>query len=126
MEQQIQPQAAGIVQVSMPKELSELVPDREYRWSVTLVCNPARPSADAFIHTWIKRVPVTPELTQQLAATTSERERALTYAQAGLWYDALEAISTAYAANPNDQSILEDRLLLLDQIGLSQVVRQER
>lgn len=126
IEQQIQPPAAGIIQVPMPKELPELVPDREYRWSVTLVCNPARPSADAFIHTWIKRVPVTPELTQQLTATTSEREHALTYAQAGLWYDALGAISTAYAANPNDQSILEDRLLLLDQAGLSQVVGQER
>jgi len=61
-------------------------------------------------------VPTSPRLAQQLTATTSERERALIYAQAGLWYDALTAISTAHALNPRDPSILEDRLLL-DQVG---------
>jgi hypothetical protein len=54
-------------------------------------------------------------LTQKIAAASSERDRALIYAEAGLWYDALEAISTAYRDNLKDKSILEDRLLLLEQ-----------
>lgn len=125
LEQQVRPQA-GIVQFKMPQNLPELVSGRDYRWSVTLVCNPERPSANAFIQTWIKRVPTTPELSQQIAATSSERDRSLIYAQAGLWYDALEAISTAHSTYPNDKSLLEERLLLLDQAGLSQVATQER
>jgi len=143
VEQQIQPQA-GIIQLKMPEDLPELVPGREYRWSVTLVDNPDRPSANPFVQSRIKRVPMTPdlELTQELAAAAAEsdsspetlpnspaetlRDRAMIYAQAGLWYDALEAISAAYAANPNDQSILEDRLKLLDQVGLDYVTTQER
>lgn len=125
-EQQIQPQAAGIMQLEMPKNLPELVPSKEYRWSVTLLCNPERPSANPFIQTWIQRVPATPALTQQLAAATSDRDRASVYAQAGLWYDTLSAISSAYTINPNEPSIFEERLLLLDQIGLNKVTAQER
>lgn len=126
LEQQIQPQQAGVVQLKMPKDSPELSPGREYRWSVTLICNPDRPSANPFIQSWIKRIPAKPELTQQLAAATSDHERALIYAETGFWYDALEAISTAQTANPVDPSILEDRLTLLDQAGLRQVVAQER
>jgi hypothetical protein len=125
-EQQIQPQTAGIVQMDMPKSLSELLPGKEYRWSVTLICNRDRPSANPFIQTWIQRVPTTPALTQQLAAAKSERDQAQIYARAGLWYDALTAISTAYADRPKDPSILEERLLLLDSVGLERVAAQER
>lgn len=65
-------------------------------------------------------------LLSALFAASSERKRALIYAQAGLCYDALEAISTAHGANPNDRSVLDDRLLLLDRVGLTQVAAQER
>lgn len=118
-EQQIQAQSAGIVQLKMPQNLAELVPDREYRWSVSLICNQNRPSANAFVQSWIKRVPATSQLKQKIAATPSERDRAKIYAEAGLWYDALEAISTVYKNNPKDTSLLEDRLSLLEQVGLT-------
>jgi len=95
-EQQIQPSAAGIVQLQMPNNLPELLPGKEYRWSVTLLCNRDRPSANPFVQTWIERIPTTPSLTQQLAAASSDRDRASIYAQAGLWYDALAAISAAH------------------------------
>lgn len=125
-EQQIQPQISGIVQLEMPRNLPELVPGKEYRWSVTLLCNSERPSANPFIQTWIQRVPATPALTQKLTAVTSNRDRASIYAQAGLWYDTLSAISSAHTVNPNDPFITEERLLLLDQVGLNQVTAHER
>jgi hypothetical protein len=125
-EQQIQPSAAGIVQLQMPNNLPELLVGKEYRWSVTLLCNRDRPSANPFIQTWIERIPTTPSLTQQLAAAPTDRDRASIYAQAGLWYDALAAISAAHTANPKDISILEERLLLLDSVGLERVAAQER
>ncbi len=117
LEKQIQPRKAGIVQLAMPKDLPELVQGRKYRWSVTLACNPDRPSANPFVDSWLERVPASSKLTLQLATAAPGREHALTYAQAGLWYDALTAISTAHALDPSDPSILEDCLLLLDQVG---------
>ena len=124
--QQIQIQKAGIVRMEMPKNLPELVPGKEYRWSVSLIRNDNRRSDDTFAQSWIKPVPETPELKQQLAAAKSDRERASIYAQAGLWYNALNALSTAQAANPTDPSIREDFLSLLAQAGLTEVVVQER
>lgn len=118
-EQQIRPEAAGIVQLKMPQNLPELLPGREYRWSVSLICNPERPSANPFVQNWIKRVSATSQLRQKIAATPSERDRAKIYTEAGLWYDALAAISTAYKNNPKDTSLLEDRLSLLEQLGLT-------
>jgi len=134
----------GIIQMELPKDLPELVAGRKYGWSVTLVCNPRRPSANPYFYSWIERVPATPALEQQLAAATSQtssprqtlpsgnaspetlRKRALIYAQAGLWYNSLADISTAVTANPNNSSVQEDFLDLLAQVGLTEVAKQEQ
>src|ERR671932_105344 len=97
--QQLQLQKAGIIRMEIPKNLPELVPGKEYRWSVTLVRNANRRSNDTFAQSWIKRLPETPELAQQLAAAKSDRERASIYAKAGLCFDALKALSISQAAN---------------------------
>ncbi len=124
--QQIRLQKAGIVRMEMPKNLPELVPGKEYRWSVSLIGNANRRSNDTFAQGWIKRVPGTPALEQQLASAKTARARAAIYAEAGFWYDGLNAISTAQAANPTDPSIREDFLSLLAQAGLKEVAVQEQ
>ncbi len=124
--QQLQLDKAGIVRVEMPKNLPELVPGKEYRWSVSFIENVNQPSNDTFAQSWIERVPETAGLKQQLAAARTNRDRASVYAQAGAWYDALNALSTAQAANPTDSSIREDFIALLEQGGLQEVALQER
>jgi hypothetical protein len=124
----------GIIQMELPKDLPELVAGRKYGWSVTLVCNPRRPSANPYFYSWIERVAATPALEQQLAVATSQtssppetlHKRALIYAQAGLWYNSLGDISTALTANPNNSSVQEDFLDLLAQVGLTEVAKQEQ
>ena len=144
---QIDSPQVGTMQLALPKELPELVSGRTYGWSVTLACNSRRPSANPYFYSWIERVPTTPALEQQLAAVNSisnspeqtpslgsassqddatpERLRASIYAGAGLWYDALAAISTTQAAKPTPP-VQEDFLNLLDQVGLTEVANQER
>lgn len=120
--QQIQLDQAGIVQIGMPKNLPELVPGKEYRWSVSLI-NDANPGyADTFAQSRIKRVPETPELKQKLATARSDRDRASAYAEAGLWYDAVNALSLSQADSSNREAFLS----LLAQAGLAEVVEQER
>jgi hypothetical protein len=117
--QQLKPQKAGIVRMDMPKNLPELVPGKEYRWSVTLIDNANRRTNDTFAQSWIKRVPETPGLQQQLATAKSDRDRASIYAKAGLWYDGLNALLTAQeVANSTDSSIHEEVLSLLARAGL--------
>jgi hypothetical protein len=131
---QVDSPKVGIIQMELPKDLPELVAGRKYGWSVTLVCNPRRPSANPYFYSWIERVAATPALEQQLTAATSQtssppetlRKRALIYAQAGLWYNSLADISTAVTANPNNSSLQEDFLDLLAQVGLTEVAKQEQ
>jgi hypothetical protein len=124
--QQLQLQKAGIVRMEMPKNLPELVPGKEYRWSVTLIDNANQRSNDIFAQSWIKRVPETPSLKQQVSAAKSDRDRASIYAKAGLWFDALNTLLTAQAANASEVSIREDFFLLLDRAGLKAVAMHEQ
>ncbi len=124
--QQIRLEKPGIVRMEMPKTLPELVPGKEYRWCVTLIDNANQRSSDTFAQSWIKRVPETSTLKQQLAATKTDRDRASVYAQAGLWYDTISTLIKAQAANPSDSSVRDDFVKLLDQAGLIEVATQER
>ena len=124
--EQLQLEKAGIIRMEMPKNLPELVPGKEYRWTVSLVSNANRRSNDTFAQSWIKRVAETPALKQQLAKAKSARDRASIYAQAGLWYDAVNVLLNAQSTNPTNGSIREAFLSLLDGAGLTEVATQER
>ncbi|NEP57231.1 MAG: DUF928 domain-containing protein [Symploca sp. SIO2G7] len=107
---------AGIVQLDIPQERPELVPGKIYKWSVTLVCDAYKESANPFYYSWIERIPTPPEL----------EEKPASLAQAGLWPDTLAAILAEQKANPQELSWREELFSLLTQVGLTEVVEQER
>jgi|GEM_PF-2224131 len=113
---QIEPRPAGIVQLEVPQERPELIPGKLYKWSVTLVCDAYKESANPFYYSWIERIPTPPELEQQ----------PVSLAEAGLWPDTLAAILAEQKANPQQLSWQEELFSLLTQVGLTDVVEQER
>ena len=128
---QLRVNKTGIVQLKLPTNISGLSVGKTYRWTVSLVCNAKRPSVNIYVRSWIARVPNHVDELQLLATASSEttresnsdrlRQRAIAYAQSGIWYDAIAAISKAYLANPQDRLSAEYFHLLLNQVGLSQV-----
>lgn len=133
-EKQIDSPKVGMIQLQVPKDRPELQTGRTYKWSVTLVCNTKRPSANPVFISWIERVSTPATLEPQLPSTPAKnnvptqvwRDRAWSYAEAGLWYDALAAISNVQTANSNELATNDDFLALLEQVGLTQVTQQER
>ena len=117
----LQIKKSGIVQLALPQNAPELSVGKAYRWTVSLVCNTKRPSENIYVRSWIARVTNKADEIQHLATATSERDRAMVYAQSGIWYDAITVISKAYLAHPKDRLTAEYLRLLLDQVGLSQV-----
>lgn len=134
LKQQIDSPQPGIIQVEIPQNQPELVTGRLYRWNITLLCNANRPSENVFLQSWIERVSATPTLKQQLAGARLNRnstpqqlrDRASIYARSGLWYDAITTLSDALKANPQNTLVQDDFFSLLDQVGLSEVAKQER
>lgn len=133
-EKQIDSPQVGMIQLQVPKDRPELQTGRTYKWSVTLICNTKRPSANPVFISWIERVPTPAALEQQLPSTPAKsnvptrvwRDRAWSYAESGLWYDALDAMSNVETANSNQLATNDDLLALLEQVGLTQVTQQER
>lgn len=112
----------GIVQLTLPSDVAGLALGKEYRWTVSLVCNKERPSENTYAYSSIKRVGISLELKSKLArARQNPEERSLVYARSGIWYDALLSSYIGYKANPQGKVANWYFSKLLTQIGMPAV-----
>ena len=91
-----------------------------YRWSVAVVVDPDNRSRDVIAGGTIERVAPPAELLAKSARAGKTRAPYI-YAEAGLWYDALTAISDLIDAAPEDRTLRQGRASLLEQVGLPQI-----
>jgi hypothetical protein len=109
----------GIRALSLARQNVTLKPNVTYRWSIALVPDKENRSKDVIASGVIKRIEPPAGLEGKLtSAGEAPAERAGIYAEAGLWYDALQAISTAIAAEPQNADLHQRRASLLKQVGL--------
>jgi hypothetical protein len=116
---------AGIHRVKLTRYKVELRPDVTYEWSVAIVPDTENRSKDVVAKGVIKRVSPSDDLAKKLE-NANDFERAAAYSQAGIWYDALDTISNAIEANPNDASLREQRASLLKQVGLPEAAALDK
>jgi hypothetical protein len=115
------PVVAGIHALRLAEYGVRLAPGVDYQWFVTLVVDPARRSNDVVSGGSIRREPAPEAL-----ATAPLERHAHAYAEAGLWYDAFDQLSTWLAAEPGAALLHAHRAALLEQVGLDAVAHQER
>lgn len=116
---------AGIRSLSLARHGVTLAPGVTYQWSVALITDPKNRSKDVIASGSIKRVEEPAELREKTAAASAE-DRAAIYAQGGFWYDALQSISGAIAANPKNAGLHQLRASLLEQARLPQAAAADR
>jgi hypothetical protein len=116
---------AGIRALSLARQNVTLQPGVTYRWNIALVVDKANRSKDVIAGGKIKRVAPPAGLEAKLAGATPA-ERANLYAEAGLWYDALQAISTAIASDPKSAELHQRRAALLKEVGLNEPATADR
>lgn len=97
----------------------------EYQWAIAAVADPNQRAGDLIAGGTIQRVEPTPALAAQLD-NASPREQVLLYAEQGFWYDALAVLSEQIDANPADHYLREQRVALLEQVGLNAVAWQDQ
>jgi hypothetical protein len=108
---------AGIQRLKLSDHGTKLVSGVEYQWVVALVTDADNRSSDLVASGVIKRIEPTDALKAQLRAA-SPGTLPTVYAEAGVWYDALAAISDLIDANPADAGLRAARADLLQQVGL--------
>jgi hypothetical protein len=94
-----------------------LKPGVEYQWFVAVVRNPAQRSNDTIAGGTIKRVAGS-DAVQSRLKQTSQAQWPAVYAEAGIWYDAIDQLSKQISADAANRQLREQRAALLEQVGL--------
>ncbi len=125
LEKQIKVDKPGVVQLALPTNAPKLHENKQYQWTVSLICNQKHPAENIYAQAKFERVPIPPKL-QQRIKVSEQSQKAEIYAQAGIWYDAVANLYQAHIAHPNSKAITLDFWELLNQANLSRVVAQEQ
>ena len=114
------PRHAGVQTVRLKDYGISLDPGIQYRWSVSIRPDPDKPSEDLVTGGMIERI----EFNEGSALGfphVCNKDAVSRYAEAGLWYDAIDCISDLIESNPNDSLLRKQRAYLLNQINLPHV-----
>jgi hypothetical protein len=111
------PIKAGVHRVRLADYNVRLSPGAAYRWFVAVIPDADRRSKDILAGGAIERVEAPEDLKAKLAQT-AKKDMPFVYAEAGIWYDALGAISDLIEAAPQDQELRKQRAAMLAQVGL--------
>jgi hypothetical protein len=94
-----------------------LIPGKTYQWTFTLLCDPQGPSANVTVFGSIQRIELDPILANELEIAKPS-DRAILYANNGLWYDTVATLVEALQSNPNDPQLAKSWQELLKSVGL--------
>lgn len=126
VETRLQPPARpGIHRVRLADYGIQLEPGVLYKWFVSLVFDPASRAKDLVAGGAITRTELSAAVQAQLKQVDKHHIPRL-YAELGLWYDALAAISDLLEAAPQDTELRARRAALLEQVGLTEVAAYDK
>ena len=114
----------GVQRIRLADYGVRLVPGVLYQWFVALVPDSMQRSEDILSGGTIERIAFPDELRATQQQTRSVPPRL--YAAAGLWYDAIAAISERIAVAPHDPALRQQRAALLEQVGLLDAATYDR
>lgn len=114
----------GIQKVCLEKYNIKLKVGVEYRWTVAMVLDPANRSKDVLASGMIKRIEPNGKLTERLSKA-DQTDHPYIYADEGIWYDSLEALSAMIDEKPGDKKLHEVRAVYFMQAGLPEAARHE-
>lgn len=100
------PEGKGFAEVPLPDSVGELTLNKQYVWSLVLICNnPLGPSSPV-VKGSIRRVPTSWETAE--IEQMSFLEKAELYGKEGLWYDFIYALNQVRMSAPNNMQAAYD------------------
>jgi hypothetical protein len=115
----------GIQRIRLADYSVRLTPGVPYDWSIAIVLDATLRSQDIMVSGTIELVAPPDGLQGQLTRAGKMAAPRL-YAEAGLWYDALAALSTLIDAAPQEPTLRQQRAALLEQEKLAVAAAYDR
>jgi hypothetical protein len=119
------PKSGGVQSLDLATVGTGLEPGIEYRWFVALIPDEEQRSSDIVASGTIEYIKPDAALENRIAGA-DELAMARIYAEDGIWYDAIDALSRAIAQNPGDAGLRAQRAALLEQAGLDAAAAYDR
>ena len=114
----------GINRIRVADYGVSLWPGEQYRWFIAAIPAADRRSKDIITGGFIERVEVSEAIRVKLSQADRQQIPHI-YAEAGIWYDMIMAISELIEANPDDLVLRKQRAALLEKVELSVVAQYE-
>ncbi|MBD2450739.1 DUF928 domain-containing protein [Nostoc sp. FACHB-152] len=109
---------AGIFRLPV-QPTKPLLAGKSYRWTFSIYCDPDKPSNAVYVQGSMTQVALNSSSQQQLAAAKTPLEKAIFFAEHGIWYDALTSLGENLQNPKNkDPKILSAWSELLKQVNL--------
>ena len=108
---------ASLVGLPIPQDPRyALSPNLNYSWSLNVECTESNKNTAVKLEGWVSRLPLKPDLQNQLAASTEEEKHKI-YLQEDLYYDALNDLALRRIAEPNNPQLEIAWNQLLTELG---------
>jgi hypothetical protein len=116
---------SGVIGVNIPANTNvpPLEVGKNYTWKFTVVCDPEDRSSDQLETGIVRRVELSADILPQLDVA-DPRQKAVIYAENGIWQDALGTLAAARRANPNDTDLAADWETLLNSVTLGEIAKE--
>ena len=114
------PLQAGVHTLRLSEHGIHLSPGRLYKWFVALVLDPDHRSKDIVAGGGVKRIHPS-EILRKKLNQSDKTSIPNVFAEAGIWYEALTALSEMIDAAPDDAELRRKRASLLEQVGLPKI-----
>ncbi|MEH1965623.1 DUF928 domain-containing protein [Nostoc sp.] len=113
----------GIVSVNVPVDQPSLQIGKEYNWTFSMICDPSNRDKDSYVEGTIVRSQ-DENLSLQLNQPNTDLDRAVLFATAGFWEDALRTLANLRRQRPNDPEVQKYWEDLLNSVEIKEVVNK--
>ncbi|MBD2075398.1 DUF928 domain-containing protein [Phormidium sp. FACHB-592] len=107
----------GLIRLPIPATAKALEVGKAYTWTLSVYCDPAKPSSSVFVSGMVQRVASDATLHNRLKAATP-LEQVRLYAEKGIWYNAVDTLAELYRMKPSDHQLTSTWITLLKQAKL--------
>lgn len=113
------PNNQGVVEIKLPNSADALSYNKNYKWSLAMVCSEDLEPDSPWVSGWIRRV----EPNRSLAKyqSTASLELVSLLAVEGIWYDSLSTLAQLRRAQPDNQALTTSWQQLLKAVGLEEI-----
>jgi Domain of Unknown Function (DUF928) len=111
---------SGLINLPIPATTKSLEVGKTYSWTLSVYCDPSKPSSAVFVTGTIQRVSLDTALQNRLQGATPIEQVNL-YAANGIWFEALNTLANLYRTHSDQKSIATAWVSLLQQVNLGSI-----